>query len=205
MNSYFLSPNCFIYNVSDKLSLDDNLKILTICRDIFVDKTFLTQNSIYDLVPTYNSIAFHFSRCDVDNIDSIILNRISKVDFDKPSDSTTHHIDVHYNGEDLAKVASQTCMTIEQVIQKHIQNTYHIAMLGFKPYFPYLLGMDEVLKVPRLDKPRNRVSKGSIGIGGMQTAIFTTDTPSGWNMIGKTDFDDFSKFTAGDKIIFRSV
>ena len=205
MNSYFISPNCFIYNISDELSLDDNLKILTIYRDILSDKKFLTENTIYDIVPTYNSIAFHFSRCDIDNIDEIILNRISKVNFDKPSDSTTHYIDVHYNGEDLQKVANHTNISIDDVIAKHTSNTYHIAMLGFKPYFPYLLGMDESLQVPRLDKPRNKVSKGSIGIGGMQTAIFTTDTPSGWNMIGNTDFDEFSKFNAGDKIIFRSI
>ncbi|MDE4996982.1 allophanate hydrolase, partial [Francisella tularensis subsp. holarctica] len=27
MNHYFLKESCFIYNISDKLCLDDNLKI----------------------------------------------------------------------------------------------------------------------------------------------------------------------------------
>ena len=41
-----------------------------------------------------------------------------------------------------------------------------VAMLGFAPGFPYLLGLDPRLATPRLATPRQRVEAGSVGIGG---------------------------------------
>ena len=68
MKSYFLSENCFIYSISDRLNLDDNLSILQVYQDILADKDFMVQNNIYDLVPTYNSLAFHANFVDLKNL-----------------------------------------------------------------------------------------------------------------------------------------
>ena len=106
---------------------------------------------------------------------------------------------------DLADISRKLNLSADEIIKKHTSKEYHIAMLGFKPYFPYLLGLDESISLPRLATPRNRVEKGSVGIGGSQTTVFPLETPSGWNIIGNTDFDDFANFSAGDKIIFREV
>ena len=205
MKSYFLSENCFIYNVSDRLNLSDNLKILQIYRDILFDKNFMIQNNIYDLVPTYNSLAFHVTISDLKLFEKIVLARIEGVDFIKELPSKSHYIDVVYDGIDLENISKKLNLSASEIIKKHTSKEYHIAMLGFKPYFPYLLGLDESISLPRLDTPRNRVAKGSIGIGGSQTTVFPLETPSGWNIIGNTSFDDFTSFSAGDKIIFREV
>jgi KipI family sensor histidine kinase inhibitor len=205
MKSYFLSESCFIYNVSDRLNLSDNLKILQIYRDILFDKNFIIQNNIYDLVPTYNSLAFHVTISDLKLFEKIVLARIEGVDFTKELPSKSHYIDVVYDGIDLENISKKLNLSASEIIKKHISKEYHIAMLGFKPYFPYLLGLDESISLPRLDTPRNRIAKGSIGIGGSQTTVFPLETPSGWNIIGNTSFDDFTSFSAGDKIIFREV
>jgi len=205
MKHYFLSENCFVYNLSDKLDIKDNIKILQIYREIQADEIFKTKNNIYDLVPTYNSLAFHVNNSDLISFEKTILDRIAKVDYTGNIESKTHTIDVVYNGIDLEEISKNLNLTVSEIIKKHTSKEYHIAMLGFKPYFPYLLGLDERISLPRLATPRNRVAKGSIGIGGSQTTVFPLESPSGWNIIGNTDFDDFSSFSAGDKIIFREV
>jgi KipI family sensor histidine kinase inhibitor len=59
-------------------------------------------------------------------------------------------------------------------------------MLGFSPGFPYLIGLDPLLAMPRLDTPRTCVPAGSVGIGGAQTGIYPQAGPGGWRIIGCT-------------------
>ncbi|QIW09212.1 carboxyltransferase domain-containing protein [Francisella sp. LA112445] len=205
MKEYFLGQNCFVYNLSDQLSLDDNLKVLKIYKDILADQQFCHKFNIYDIVPSYNSVAFHFDYGNPLELKGAILNKILHVDYKHKIESQIHKIDVKYNGQDLEVAAEKLGLEVSEIVKRHTQNEYHIAMLGFKPYLPYLLGLDKSLSLPRLETPRNRIAAGSIGIGGAQTTIFPEQTPSGWNIIGISDFKDFSKLRPGDKIVFREI
>lgn len=204
MQTYFLNESCFIYSLSDKLDFDDNSKVIKMYKQISTDKLFCQQYQIFDIVPTYNSIAFHTNFLDLVLFEEAILRRIELVDYSLEGVFTTHQIFVDYNGEDIKSVSKSLNLSENEIIERHTKPVYTIAMLGFKPYFPYLLGLDESISVQRLSTPRNRIAKGSIGIGGLQTTIFPEQSPSGWNIIGNSSFDDFSSFNAGDKIIFRS-
>ncbi|MED7787931.1 carboxyltransferase domain-containing protein [Francisella sp. 19X1-34] len=202
---YFLGQNCFVYNLSDELSLDDNLKVLKIYKDILADQQFCDKFNVYDIVPSYNSVAFHFEYANPFELKEAISNRIHHVDYNQMIQSQTHKIDVKYNGQDLELAAEKLGIEVAEIIKRHTQNEYHIAMLGFKPYLPYLLGLDKSLTLPRLETPRNRIAAGSIGIGGSQTTIFPEQTPSGWNIIGISDFNNFSSLKPGDKIVFKEI
>jgi allophanate hydrolase subunit 1 len=35
--------------------------------------------------------------------------------------------------------------------------------------------------------PRPRIPAGSVAIGGAQTAVYPTETPGGWRLIGRSD------------------
>ncbi|APD49695.1 5-oxoprolinase subunit B family protein [Francisella hispaniensis] len=203
MNHYFLNESCFIYSVSDKLSLEDNLKILNIYQYFIKDSSFCRKYAIYDIVPAYNSIAFHFSYQYIYDLERAILAKIRNINLSASIKAKTHYIDVSYTGIDLQNAAEILGLDVTEIIKRHTQVEYHIAMLGFKPYFPYLLGLDPSLSLPRLATPRNRIAAGSVAIGGSQTTIFPEQSPSGWNIIGISDFKDFAKFSPGDKIIFR--
>jgi inhibitor of KinA len=102
-------------------------------------------------------------------------------------------IPVHYNGEDLAYVASLHRLTIEEVISLHANTTYHVYMTGFLPGFAYMGTVDEKIVTPRKDKPRLNVSAGSVGIAGEQTGIYPFDSPGGWQIIGATPLKIFDK------------
>lgn len=98
-------------------------------------------------------------------------------------------IPVVYGGEygpDLEFVAAQNGLRIEDVIRIHSSPAYLVAMMGFTPGFPYLIGMDPAIAAPRLETPRVRVPAGSVGIAGGQTGIYPLDSPGGWRIIGRT-------------------
>lgn len=90
------------------------------------------------------------------------------------------------DGPDLAAVAAHAGMTVADVIALHATGRYTVAMLGFAPGFPYLLGLDMALAMPRLATPRLHVQAGSVGIGGDQAGIYPRSGPGGWRLIGRT-------------------
>jgi KipI family sensor histidine kinase inhibitor len=118
-------------------------------------------------------------------------------------------IDVVYDGQDLADVCALTGLAAAEVVRRHTAVDYTVAFVGFSPGFPYLLGLDPVLRVPRLDSPRTAVPPGSVGIGGDQTGVYPTSTPGGWRLVGRTStalFDPArepaSLLQAGDTVRF---
>jgi KipI family sensor histidine kinase inhibitor len=91
------------------------------------------------------------------------------------------------DGPDLAFVAARSRLTPAEVIRRHAAVTYTVAMMGFTPGFPYLMGLDETIAAPRLAEPRQLVPAGSVGIAGMQTGVYPLASPGGWRIIGRTD------------------
>lgn len=124
-------------------------------------------------------------------------------------------IPVVYGGEhgpDLAAVAAHAGLDAEAVVARHAGADYRVAMLGFAPGFPYLLGLDPALQTPRRAQPRTRVPRGSVAIGGAQTGIYPSELPGGWQLIGRTPLVLFdaaretpSLLLPGDRVRFRAI
>jgi KipI family sensor histidine kinase inhibitor len=98
-------------------------------------------------------------------------------------------VPVHYggaDGPDLAFVARHAGLSAQEVVRRHARATYQVALLGFAPGFPYLLGLDPSLATPRRTTPRLRVPAGSVAIGGAQAGIYPAELPGGWHLIGRT-------------------
>ncbi len=132
-------------------------------------------------------------------------------------DPTTRSIDIPvcYGGDcgaDLEAVAECAGLSRDAVITRHAASEYTVAMLGFAPGFPYLLGLDPALHVPRRATPRTRVPAGSIAIGGAQTGIYPRELPGGWNLIGRTPLALFDParerpclLAPGDRVRFHPI
>ncbi len=115
-------------------------------------------------------------------------------------------------GPDLADVAAHAGIAPDEVIACHAAAEYTVAMLGFAPGFPYLLGLDAALHVPRRANPRTRVPAGSVAIGGAQTGIYPGELPGGWHLIGRTPLvlfdpsrDPPALLAPGDRVRFRAI
>jgi KipI family sensor histidine kinase inhibitor len=124
-------------------------------------------------------------------------------------------IPVCYGGEfgpDLGAVAQHAGLDKAAVIARHNAADYRVAMLGFAPGFPYLLGLDPALHTPRRASPRTRVPAGSVAIGGAQTGIYPRASPGGWQIIGRTPLRLFDPhrdppawLAAGARVRFRAI
>ena len=115
-------------------------------------------------------------------------------------------------GEDLPELCEILGLSEQELIQLHTQNSYTVYTIGFLPGFMYLGGLDERLFCDRKNQPRERVPKGSVGIGGKQTGIYPQESPGGWQLIGNCPVQLFQvekrpPFFAqvGDEIVFYAI
>lgn len=110
---------------------------------------------------------------------------------------------------DLESLADAKGLSAEEVIKIFTAQTYRVFMLGFLPGFSYMGEVDERIAMDRKSTPRTRVPKGSVGIAGRQTGIYSLESPGGWQIIGRTDLEMFlpgeerpSRLKAGDTVRF---
>jgi KipI family sensor histidine kinase inhibitor len=165
-----------------------------------------------ELVPAYNTLLLEFDVHEFDVAKFIkqlpnLLNASPQPELVKE-----HEFIVRYDGEDLEEVAKITGLDIDEVIQCHCTPIYTVAFLGYAPGFPYLVGLDNRLQVPRLETPRTRVPAGAVAIAGEFSGIYPRATPGGWRLLGCSDailFDPYRPSPAllapGDKVHFRAL
>ena len=127
----------------------------------------------------------------------------------------TIEVPVCYGGEygpDLDAVAEHAGLAQNEIVARYTAAEYTVAMIGFAPGFPYLLGLDPALAMPRRTDPRPRVPAGSVAIGGAQAGIYPRELPGGWQLIGRTPLVLFDSrreppclFAPGDDVRFRAI
>lgn len=121
-------------------------------------------------------------------------------------------VPVVYDGQDLPEICRLTGLTAGDVVARHTAPEYVVAFLGFAPGFPYLVGLDPALHVPRRATPRTAVPAGSVGLAGGQTGVYPRATPGGWQLLGRTavvlfdaDREPPALLAPGDRLRFVAV
>jgi KipI family sensor histidine kinase inhibitor len=143
---------------------------------------------VVELVPGYRTVLIVADPGQAEALDELAA-RLPHLEL-PPAESVageTVEIPVSYDGEDLPEVAGLTGLDAEEVVRRHTAPEYTVAFLGFSPGFPYLVGLDPALEVPRRETPRTSIPAGSVGLAGNQTGIYPTASPGGWQLIGHTD------------------
>ena len=172
---------------------------------------------IRDVVPTYRTVAVYFDalRADLARIEQELTRAASQPGPHAITTAATHRIPVCYGGAygpDLGAVAAFGGISEEDAIELHAGRSYAVFMIGFVPGFAYLGVVDQRIAVPRRTTPRTTVRAGSVGIAGPQTGVYPSDTPGGWQLIGRTPqrlFDPDrprpSVLQAGDRVQFFRI
>lgn len=75
-------------------------------------------------------------------------------------------------------------LSLDDIIQYHTSETYSVSAIGFIPGFAFMSDVVSELALPRHSTPRLSVPKGSIAIADSKTAVYPSDSPGGWNIIG---------------------
>ncbi|MEO5568871.1 MAG: 5-oxoprolinase subunit PxpB [Gemmatimonadaceae bacterium] len=169
-----------------------------------------------DIVPAYSSFAVHYDARIVEaaTISATLREIVGSAIADnyRGDSGRLVTIPVSYDGPDLEAVAAATGLTVEDVISRHSAPSYFVYMMGFSPGFAYLGDLEPALRLPRREKPRTRVPRGSVAIAGSQTAVYPVDTPGGWHLIGRTDLcmfdatrDHPALLRAGDSVRFERI
>jgi len=125
----------------------------------------------------------------------LIVLAVENVDDTPAPDGRFFDIPAVFNeqsGPDTADIARANHLSASQVIDLFTAATYRVFMLGFLPGFAYMGEVDERIAMSRKTSPRLLVPKGSIGIAGRQTGIYSLESPGGWQIVGRTDVELFT-------------
>lgn len=175
-------------------------------------------DSIMSVTPSYTTLLidylpFRISEKDLLSSIASLLHTLEFYPEEENSNSIVFPVYYHESvAPDLPKILSEKNLSLEQLIELHTSQEYTVCAIGFAPGFAFLANVKEELATPRLETPRLKVMKGSVGIADRQTAIYPSDTPGGWNIIGNSPVELFdpnserlSPFRVGEKVRFESI
>lgn len=172
---------------------------------------------ILDILPTYRSILINYDPMVHTFGEMVELLKKLDIEEQEGKEETLRLIEIPtlYGGEygpDMAFVAEHAGLTEEEVVNIHTGRDYLVYMMGFSPGFTYLGGMDERIATPRLKTPRLKIPAGSVGIAAKQTGMYPSESPGGWQLIGRTPLKLYDEkrtppvfIQAGDYIRYVAV
>jgi KipI family sensor histidine kinase inhibitor len=193
-----------------------NSNVISYCNHL---KKLIRENKIEgitNLTPSYNKliISFDLSITNFKKITKILENL--KVINNNRQDSKKIKIPLCCDEEyalDLISLSKKLNISKNVIIDLHLNKEYYCYMTGFIAGMPFLGDIHESIRVDRLQTPRVKVPKGSIGITEQFCNIYTFESPGGWNIIGNTPLKVFDKLNLnspslikpGDRVSFYKI
>src|SRR5262245_4179753 len=207
-----------VVELEERIDLSINQRAVSLARRVRAAHV----PGIRDVVPTFRSVAVYFDPLQTDY--EALIRRLEGAvaaldapfeDSGAKADAEPIAVPVCYGGEfgpDLAEVAAFGGVTESEAARLHANAVYRVFMIGFLPGFAYMGTVDSRIAAPRRPNPRTRVPAGSVAIAGPQTGIYPSESPGGWQLIGRTTLRLFdpsqrepSTFAAGDLVQFYPV
>ena len=171
---------------------------------------------ITNITPSYNKLVISFDlkltnfaklKKEVENLE---LKKINN------SENTLIKIPVCCEKEfalDITRLEKLLKINETKIYETFFSKNYYCYMTGFIAGMPFLGDIDKSLFAKRLETPRVKVPKNSIGLTEQFCNIYTFESPGGWNIIGKTPIDIFDNkkstepnmINPGDTISFYPI
>ena len=176
----------------------------------------LNLKGITNITPSYNKliISYDLSIIKFQDLKEEIKNlKLLKIE---NNEEKIVKIPICVDGEfslDLNRLSEKLKIKKEKIIQTFLEKEYFCYMTGFIAGMPFLGDTNSKIRLQRLETPRVKVPKGSIGITEQFCNIYTFESPGGWNIIGNTPIKVFDKFNQknpiiinpGDRVIFYKI
>ncbi len=116
-------------------------------------------------------------------------------------------------GLDFLRLTEKLNIDKDKILELYFNKEYFCYMTGFIAGMPFLGDLNESIRCNRLETPRLKMPKGSVGITEQFANIYTFESPGGWNIIGNTPkkiFDDKNLdqpalVNPGDKVSFYQI
>ena len=171
---------------------------------------------ITNLTPSYNKliISFDLNKTNFREIKKLIENEnVNEIDknFVKKIEIPTCCEDIF--ALDIKRLESKLSLKREKIYENFFEKEYFCYMTGFIAGMPFLGDLEKNLRLNRLDTPRVKVPKGSVGLTEQFANIYTYESPGGWNIIGNTPskiFDSSKEknpnlINPGDTVKFKKI
>jgi inhibitor of KinA len=171
---------------------------------------------ITNLTPSYNKLIVSFDLT-VTNYKKI-KNFIESLSINKNIKNNNQKVkipvccDDEY-GLDFSRLIEKLNIDKDKILELYFSKEYFCYMTGFIAGMPFLGDLNENIRCDRLETPRVKMPKGSVGITEQFANIYTFESPGGWNIIGNTpkkifdakNLDKPALINPGDKVSFYQI
>ncbi len=171
---------------------------------------------INNLTPSYNKliISFDLKITNFKKIKEIVEN--TEIKETQKLNSKKLEIPVCCDSSfslDIERLEKKLNLDREQILEVFFNKEFFCYMTGFIAGMPFLGDLEEKMRAQRLETPRVKVPKGSIGLTEQFANIYTFESPGGWNIIGNTPFSVFdvtneiepNLINPGDEVKFKRI
>ena len=196
----------------DKVSQEINTNVIKYFKNIRDKKI----EGITNITPSYNKLIVSFD-LNVTNY-STIKKKIENIEVKEKEERVSKLIEIPICCEnnfnlDHKRLEETLNIKFEKILEIFFSKDYFCYMTGFIAGMPFLGDINEKLRAKRLNTPRVKVPKGSIGLTEQFCNIYTYESPGGWNIIGNTPLSIFNKnnhdnptlINPGDKVRFKQI
>ena len=173
-------------------------------------------DGINNLIPSYNKLIISF---DLKKTNFIKLKKVlENMSINQEENLSCRKIEIpvccHENlSLDIERLEKKLKLSRDKIFENFFSNEYLCYMTGFIAGMPFLGDLKDEMRVERLETPRVKVPKGSVGVTEQFTNIYTFESPGGWNIIGNTPIKIFDNkkekdpnlVNPGDTIIFKKI
>jgi len=171
---------------------------------------------IINLTPSYNKlvISFDLKKTNFKELKKIVEN----LDIDKTQSELSKKIEISVCCEDsfsldIKRLEKKLSLKRDKIYENFLDKEYFCYMTGFIAGMPFLGDLDKNMRTKRLETPRVKVPKGSVGLTEQFANIYTFESPGGWNIIGNTPIEIFDSskienpnlISPGDTVIFKRI
>jgi inhibitor of KinA len=173
-------------------------------------------DGVNNLTPSYNKliISFDLRKKNFQTIKKLIENL--NVTNDDALESNKIKIPVCCDENfslDIKRLEEKLQITRDKIYEKFFGKEFFCYMTGFIAGMPFLGDLENELQAKRLETPRVKVPKGSVGLTEQFANVYTFESPGGWNIIGNTPkviFDSTNEnnpnlINPGDVVTFEQI
>ena len=171
---------------------------------------------IINLTPSYNKLIISYDLKLINYRE--IKDKIKKLNVTEALKTKNKKIEIPVCCEpsfslDMARVENKLDLTKDKILENFFNKEFFCYMTGFIAGMPFLGDLDKNMRVQRLETPRVKVPKGSVGITEQFADIYTFESPGGWNIIGNTPLEVFDSskeidpnlINPGDTVEFKQI
>ena len=173
-------------------------------------------DGINNLTPSYNKliISFDLRKKNFQTIKKLIenLNITNDDEFETNKIKIPVCCDENFS-LDIKRLEEKLQITRDKIYEKFFGKEFFCYMTGFIAGMPFLGDLENELQAKRLETPRVKVPKGSVGLTEQFANVYTFESPGGWNIIGNTPqviFDSTNEnnpnlINPGDVVTFEQI